>query len=141
MAKGFEVAGCRRSRICVSAHRKPLKNADAMIKPKPSALNAVSPATIMITPTVMVAIMTMSLQLGVSRRKMKANRRTNANADDLHIVKKVRDINLRDMLPRPMSSEVAAPQGSRRVTQKYLVMIGFGVDSVVGEANCGVDGF
>lgn len=86
-----------------------------MTKAKPTALNAVSPATIMITPTVMVAMMMINLTDGVSRRKMKANRRTKARADDLHMVRKVNEMNLRDMLPNPISNEVAVPQGTRRV--------------------------
>ena len=86
-----------------------------MTKAKPTALNAVSPATIMTTPTVMAAIMMINLKDGVSRRKTKANRRTKARADDLHMVKKVNEMNLRDMLPNPISNEVAVPQGTRRV--------------------------
>lgn len=86
-----------------------------MTKAKPTALNAVSPATIMITPTVMVAMTMINLTDGVSRRKMKANRRTKARADDLHMVRKVNEMNLRDMLPNPISNEVAVPQGTRRV--------------------------
>lgn len=112
---GLEVAGWRRRRICVSPHRKPEKKAEAMTRPNPSALKAVSPATIITTPTVIVAMMMINLKEGDSRRKRKAKRRTKASADDLHMVRKVREMNLRDMLPRPMSSDVAAPQGTRRV--------------------------
>lgn len=135
--KGFPVAGFRRRRICVSAQRKPEKKAEEMIRVKPRALKAVSPATIMMTPMVMVAMMRMSLREGVSRWKMKAKRRTKARAEDLHIagekrgkglvaekregvggrdvLKNVRVMNLRDIFPRPMSSPVAAPQGAMRL--------------------------
>lgn len=112
---GFAVAGWRRRRICVRPHRKPEKKADAMTRINPTALNAVSPATIMTTPTVIVAMITINLTDGVSRRKTKAKRRTNASADDLHMVRKVREMNFRDIFPRPISREVAAPQGTRRV--------------------------
>lgn len=112
---GFEVAGWRSKRICVRPHRKPEKNADAMTSAKPSALKAVSPATIITTPTVIVAMMMINFVEGVSRRKRKANNRTKASADDLHMVKKVREMNFKDIFPRPTSSEVAAPHGTRRV--------------------------
>jgi hypothetical protein len=112
---GFEVAGWRSRRIWIKPHLKPEKNADAMTSVKPSALKAVSPATIITTPMVIVAIMMMSFIDGDSRRKRKANKSTKAKADDLHMVKKVREINFKDMFPRPMSSEVAAPHGTRRV--------------------------
>lgn len=112
---GFAVAGCRRRSICVSPHRKPEKKADAMIRTKPTALKAVSPATIMTTPMVIVAIIAINLTEGVSKRKTKANTRTKASAEDLHIVKKVKVMNFRDMLPSPISKEVAAPHGTKRV--------------------------
>ena len=86
VAKGFEVAGWRSSRIWVSAHRKPEKNEAEMASEKPRAWNAVSPATIMRTPTVMVRIMRMSLTDGFSSRKRKAKTRTNIKTDDLHMV-------------------------------------------------------
>lgn len=85
LLKGLLVAGFRNRRIWVKAQRKPEKNADEMIRTKPSALKAVSPATIMITPMVMVAIMRINLIEGASRRKRKAKSRTKANAEDLHI--------------------------------------------------------
>lgn len=113
--KGLAVAGCRSKSICVKPHRKPEKKADAMTSRKPTTLKAVSPATIMTTPIVIVAMMTINLADGVSRRKRKANSRTNARADDLHMVRNVREMNFSDILPRPMSREVAAPQGTRRV--------------------------
>lgn len=113
--KGFDVAGWRSRRICVRAHLKPEKNADAMTRANPTALKAASPATIIITPTVMVVIMMMSFIEGVSSLKRKANRRTKASAEDLHIVRKVREMNFKDMFPRPTSREVAVPQGSSRV--------------------------
>jgi hypothetical protein len=112
---GFDVAGWRSSRIWVKPQRKPEKNADAMTSVKPSALKAVSPATIITTPIVIVAMMRISFMDGDSRRKRKANRSTKAKADDLHMVKKVREMNFSDMFPRPISSEVAAPHGTRRV--------------------------
>ena len=83
--KGLEVAGLRRRRIWVSAQRKPEKKAERMIRMKPSRLKKVSPATIMTTPAVMVRIMRISFRDGVSRRKIKAHRRTKARAEDLHI--------------------------------------------------------
>lgn len=82
---GFEVAGCRRRRICVNDHLKPDEQEDVMTRMNPRALNAVSPATIMITPTVMVPMTPTSLQDGCSRRKRKAKRRTKPRAEDLHI--------------------------------------------------------
>lgn len=112
---GFAVAGCRKRRIWVSPHRKPEKKAEAMIKMKPTALKAVSPATIMTTPIVIVAMIAISLREGVSKPKTNANRRTNASADDLHMVKKVRVMNFSDMLPSPISREVAVPHGTNRV--------------------------
>lgn len=86
VAKGFEVAGCRRSKIWVKAHRKPEKNEADMARAKPKAWNDVSPATIIRTPRVMVRIMRMSLREGFSSRKRKAKTRTNIKTDDLHIV-------------------------------------------------------
>lgn len=85
LLKGLLVAGFRNKRICVKAQRNPEKKADEMISIKPSALKAVSPATIMITPMVIVAMMRINLIEGASRRKRKAKSRTKANADDLHI--------------------------------------------------------
>jgi peptidase E len=111
--KGLEVAGWRSKRICVKPQRKPEKNADAMTSVKPSALKAASPATIITTPIVIVAMI--NFMEGDSRRKRNANSKTKARADDLHMVRNVREINLRDMFPRPTSSEVAAPHGTRRV--------------------------
>ena len=85
LLKGLLVAGFRKRSICVRAQRKPEKNADEMTRIKPKALNAVSPATIMITPAVMVAMIKINLREGVSRWKRKAKRRTKAREDDLHI--------------------------------------------------------
>lgn len=81
----MEVAGFRRSRICVRPQRKPLKRAAEMTRMKPRMENETSPATIMSTPIVMVAIMATRRQEGVSRRKRKANMRTKAREEDLHI--------------------------------------------------------
>ena len=89
LLKGLLVAGFRRSRICVKAHRKPEKNAAAITSMKPMASNAASPATIIMTPMVMVAIIRTSLREGDSRRKRKANMRTNAREEDLHIARKI----------------------------------------------------
>lgn len=89
LLKGLLVAGFRNRRICVKAQRNPEENADEMIRINPSALKAVSPATIMITPMVIVAIIRISLMEGVSRRKTKANSRTKARDEDLHIAGKV----------------------------------------------------
>lgn len=88
LLKGLLVAGFRNKRICVKAQRNPEKNADEIISMKPSALKAVSPATIMITPMVMVAMIRINLIEGASMRKRKAKSRTKANAEDLHIASK-----------------------------------------------------
>ena len=85
LANGLLVAGLRSSRICVRAQRKPEKKAERMMRMKPRRLKAVSPATIMMTPRVMVAMMRMRRTEGLSRRKRKAKRRTKARAEDLHI--------------------------------------------------------
>lgn len=117
------------------AQRKPDEKAEEMIKTNPSALNSVSPATIMMTPTVMAAMIRISLREGVSRRKRKAKRSTKAREEDLHmadenhlisgwfipkkdqdLLKKVRVMNLRLIFPRPISSPVAIPQGPILVT-------------------------
>ena len=65
--------------------RKPEKNAADMTRMKPRVEKSTSPATIMMTPTVIVAIMATRRQEGVSRRKRNAKRRTNAKDEDLHI--------------------------------------------------------
>jgi hypothetical protein len=83
--KGFEVAGFRKRRICVSPQRNPEKNAADRMRMKPMVENATSPATIMRTPNVMVRMMRISFQEGVSRRKRKAKRRTNMRVEDLVI--------------------------------------------------------
>ena len=85
LEKGLDVAGLRRSKIWVSAHLKPEKNAAEMTKMKPKGLKSTSPDTIITTPKVIVAMMRMSFQEGVSRRKRKAKRRTKAREEDLHI--------------------------------------------------------
>lgn len=82
---GLEVAGLRRSRICVRDHRKPDDAAADMTRKKPRTSKAVSPATITMTPAVMVAIMAASFQDGFSRWKRKAKSRTNPKTEDLHI--------------------------------------------------------
>ena len=87
---GLEVAGLRRRRICVRPQRKPEKKAAEMTRTKPRAEKSTSPKTIIITPMVIVAIMATRRQEGVSRRKMKANMRTKAREEDLHIAGKVR---------------------------------------------------
>lgn len=89
LLNGLLVAGFLSSRICVNAQRKPEKNEAEIMRPKPSALKSVSPATIKITPTVIVAIIRTNLMEGVSSRKRNANRRIKAKADDLHIAKKM----------------------------------------------------
>ena len=71
----------------MSPQRKPEKKAADMTRIKPSTEKATSPATIIITPMVMVAIIATSRQDGVSRRKRKAKRRTKASEDDLHIAR------------------------------------------------------
>lgn len=79
------MAGLRRRRICVNPHRKPEKNAAEMMRTNPRGLKSTSPATIMMTPTVIVAIIATSFQEGTSSRKRNAKRRTKARAEDLHI--------------------------------------------------------
>lgn len=85
LENGFDVAGFRNSKICVSAHLKPEKKAAEMTRMKPKGEKSTSPDTIMTTPNVMVAMMRMSFQEGISRRKRKAKRRTKAREEDLHI--------------------------------------------------------
>lgn len=82
---GLDVAGLRRRRICVRPQRKPEKKAALMTRMKPRTEKSTSPATIMITPTVIVNMMATRRQEGTSRRKRKAKRRTKARDDDLHI--------------------------------------------------------
>ncbi len=82
---GFDVAGLRSRRIWVSAQRKPEKNAAEMTRMKPRSEKATSPDTIMMTPTVIVAMIRTSFTDGISRRKRKAKRRTKARAEDLHM--------------------------------------------------------
>lgn len=65
--------------------RNPEKKAAAMTRMNPMVENATSPATIIITPPVMVAMIATSRQDGVSRRKANANISTNAREEDLHI--------------------------------------------------------
>lgn len=88
LLNGLLVAGLRRRRICVRAQRKPEEKAAEMTRTKPRALKAVSPATIMTTPIVIVAMMRINLTDGVSRRKRNAKRRTKAREEDLHMAKK-----------------------------------------------------
>jgi hypothetical protein len=83
--KGFDVAGCRMSRIWVKDQRKPELAEDDMTRPKPVALKAVSPATIIKTPMVMAAMIPPSFHDGRSRRKRNANRRTKPRTEDLHM--------------------------------------------------------
>lgn len=85
LLKGLLVAGFRRRRICVRAQRKPEKKAAAMTRIKPIASNAASPATIIMTPRVIVAMMRISLMDGDSRRKRNAKQRTKAREEDLHM--------------------------------------------------------
>lgn len=82
---GLAVAGLRRRRICVRPQRKPEKKAAEMTRMKPRVLKETSPATIIITPMVIVNIMATRRQEGISRRKRKAKQRTKAREEDLHI--------------------------------------------------------
>jgi hypothetical protein len=82
---GLEVAGLRSRRIWVSDQRNPDDAEADMTRMNPRASKAVSPATIMIMPTVIVVIMAASFQEGFSRRKRKAKRRTKPRTEDLHI--------------------------------------------------------
>ncbi len=83
--KGFEVAGFRRSSICVRDQRRPEKKEAIISRMKPNVLKAVSPATIIMTPTVMTRMMAPSRHEGFSRRKMMANPSTNPRVEDLHM--------------------------------------------------------
>ena len=56
-----------------------------MTRMNPRVENLTSPATIIITPRVMVAIIATKRQDGTSRRKRKAKTRTKASDEDLHI--------------------------------------------------------
>ena len=67
LLKGLLVAGFRSKRICVRAQRKPEKKAEEMMRTKPRALKSVSPATIIMTPTVMVKMTRINFIEGVSR--------------------------------------------------------------------------
>jgi hypothetical protein len=113
--KGLLVARFRSNSICVKLQRNPEHKLALMTSTNPSALKEVSPATIMITPTVMRRMMRQRRQVGCSRWKRKAKRRTKARTLDLHMVKKVRLMKRREKLPRPMSSAVDVPQGPMRV--------------------------
>jgi len=83
--KGFAVAGLRSRRIWVSDHLKPDEQAEAMTRRKPRAWKAVSPATIMMTPMVMMEMMKTRRHEGCSRRKRNAKISTKPRAEDLHI--------------------------------------------------------
>ena len=85
LLNGLLVAGLLNNSICVNDQRNPEKNAARMTRMKPRISKSTSPATIIITPTVIVAIIAMSFTDRVSRRKRKANARTKAKDDDLHI--------------------------------------------------------
>ncbi len=67
--------------------RKPEKKAAEMTRMNPRVEKETSPATIIITPAVMVAMIATRRQEGTSRRKTKAKRRTKAREEDLHIAK------------------------------------------------------
>ena len=88
LLKGLLVAGFLSNRIWVRAQRKPEKKAAKMTRMKPRILKAVSPATIMMTPIVIVVMITTSFTEGSSRRKRKAKARTKAREEDLHIAKR-----------------------------------------------------
>lgn len=83
--KGLDVAGFRRSKICVSDQRSPERAEASITRKKPIGTNFASPATIITTPTVMTVMIPTSFQVIFSSRKMKAKIKTKANADDLHM--------------------------------------------------------
>jgi hypothetical protein len=85
--KGLDVAGLRRRRTWVRDQRRPDRADAVMTRMKPRTLKCASPATIIITPTVMMEMMPTRRHVGCSRRKMKANIRTKAREDDLHMAK------------------------------------------------------
>lgn len=68
------------------AQRKPEKKDADMARMKPRAWNAVSPKTIINTPSVIVRMIRMRRQEGDSRRKRKAKINTKIKTLDLHIV-------------------------------------------------------
>ena len=72
--------------------RKPEKKAAEMTSTKPRVEKCTSPDTMRTTPTIMVAMMAMRRQEGVSRRKRKAKRRTKAREEDLHIARGLLDV-------------------------------------------------
>ena len=84
-AKGLDVAGFLRRRIWTSDHRRPEKNEAVMSKMKPMGTNAVSPATIMMTPTVMSVMIPNIVQEAFSSRKRIAKPSTKPRVEDLHI--------------------------------------------------------
>ena len=55
------------------------------MKPVRTKVASDSEETIIITPTVMMVIIATSIQVGFSRRKIKAKVRTKAREEDLHI--------------------------------------------------------
>jgi hypothetical protein len=113
-------------RNCVKVHLRPEKNADEITKANPMALKDVSAATIITTPTVIAAMTKVSLIDGVSKRKIKAKRRTKARENDLQIVRNVREINLKDIFPKPISRDPAIPQGKRKARYENLAKPGAG---------------
>lgn len=66
-------------------HRNPEKKAARITSVNPRASKAASPATIMMTPTVMVVIMATSFTEGFSSRKRNAKESTKASEEDLHM--------------------------------------------------------
>ena len=82
---GLEVAGFLNSRICVSDHRSPDRAEDMITRIKPIGTNVASPATIITTPTVITVMTPTNCHVTFSRRNIKANIKTNAKAEDLHI--------------------------------------------------------
>ena len=81
------MAGFLRRRIWVRAQRKPEKKAAEITRMNPRGLKAVSPAAVMTTPTMIIVIMRINLTETASRRKRKANKRTKAREEDLHMAR------------------------------------------------------
>ena len=117
LLKGLLVAGLRRSSIWVRAQRKPEKKAAAMTRAKPITSKATSPATIIMTPTVMVAIMRMSLTDGDSRRNRKAKQSTKASEEDLHIAAKPQ---ISKLLPQRDEEGVPTVKGKSNELQAHI---------------------
>lgn len=85
LENGFEVAGFRRSKICVNDQRRPDKAEARITRKNPIGTKWASEATIIKTPIVMMVMIPTSFQVSFSRRNITANKRTKPRTEDLHI--------------------------------------------------------